>query len=92
MLRTLFPLETAASFTLRLFGGGIAACALIAIAALLLRRLSTREPSQGSRTLPRWSAASKARRLPTRLAKVAAAGVLLVAGGTGLLLRRRVVS
>ena len=85
MLRTLFPLETAASFTLRLFGGGIAACALIAIAALLLRRLSTREPSQGSRTLPRWSAASKARRLPTRLAKVAAAGVLLVAGGWAFL-------
>jgi hypothetical protein len=28
---------------------------------------STREPSKGSRTLPRWYAAGKARRLPTRL-------------------------
>lgn len=38
MLRTLFPLETTASFTLRIFGGGLALCALVAIAALLLRR------------------------------------------------------
>ena len=38
MLRTLFPLETAASFTLRIFGGGIALCLLAAIAARLLRR------------------------------------------------------
>ena len=30
------------------------------------RRQSSREPSKGSRTLPRWYAASKARRLPTR--------------------------
>ena len=59
MLRTLFPLETAASFTLRIFAGGIAFCALVAIAALLLRR--------------------------TRLAKIATAGALLVAGGWGFL-------
>jgi len=38
MLRTLFPLETAASFTLRLFGGALLLCALAALAALLLRR------------------------------------------------------
>src|SRR5262247_1432566 len=38
MLRSLFPLETTASFTLRIFGGGLALCALVAIAALLLRR------------------------------------------------------
>src|SRR5262245_9859173 len=38
MLRTLFPLETAASFTLRIFGGALALCALVAIVALLLRR------------------------------------------------------
>ena len=38
MLRTLLPLDTATSFTLRLFGGGLTLCALLAIAALLLRR------------------------------------------------------
>jgi hypothetical protein len=38
MLRLLFPLDTAASFTLRLFGGGIAFFVLVAIAARLLRR------------------------------------------------------
>jgi hypothetical protein len=54
MLRLLFPLETAASFTLRIFGGGLALCALVAIAALLARR--------------------------RRLAKLAAAGAVLVAG------------
>ena len=59
MLRLLFPLESAASFTLRVFGAGLALCALVAIAALLLRR--------------------------RRLAKVALAGALLVAGGWGFL-------
>jgi len=59
MFRTLFPLETAASFTLRLFAGGIAVFALAAIAALLLRR--------------------------RRLAKIAAAGALVVAAGWGFL-------
>ena len=38
MLRLLFPLDTAASFTVRIFGGGIALCLLIAIGARLLRR------------------------------------------------------
>jgi hypothetical protein len=38
MLRLLFPLDTAASFTLRIFGGGLVLCAIVAIAALLLRR------------------------------------------------------
>ncbi len=42
----------------------------------------TREPSQGSRTLPRWCAASKARRLPTRLACFAIAAA--VAGALAL--------
>ena len=37
MLRTLFPLETTASFTVRIFGGALALCALVAIAAMLLR-------------------------------------------------------
>ncbi len=59
MLRTLFPLETAASFTLRVFASGIAVFALVAIAALLLRR--------------------------RRLAKIAAAGALLIAGGWAFL-------
>src|SRR5262252_914410 len=38
MLRHLFPLDTAASFTLRIFGGAIAICLLVAIVARLLRR------------------------------------------------------
>ena len=38
MLTHLFPLDTAASFTLRIFGGAIAICLLLAIAARLLRR------------------------------------------------------
>src|SRR5512138_1877137 len=39
---------------------------------------SRREPSKGSRALPRWYAASKARRLPTRpLRMTAVAGLCL---------------
>jgi len=41
--------------------------------------LFTREPSKGSRTLPRWYASSKARRLPTRLSLF----LLLAVGGSG---------
>ncbi len=38
MMRFLFPLDTAASFTVRIFGGAIALLVLVAIAARLLRR------------------------------------------------------
>jgi phosphatidylglycerophosphate synthase len=58
-----------------LAGRPIAALAVLALAAVsdmldgwLARRQPLRwEPWEGSQTLPRWSAASKGRRLPTRL-------------------------
>jgi phosphatidylglycerophosphate synthase len=60
-----------------LAGSPIAALAVLALAAVsdvfdgwLARRQPQPliwEPSEGSHTLPRWSAASKARRLPTRI-------------------------
>jgi phosphatidylglycerophosphate synthase len=61
-----------------LAGRPIAALAILALAAvsdvldgwLARRSLLTWEPSKGSQPLPRWSAASIARRLPTRLAWV----------------------
>jgi hypothetical protein len=59
MLRLLFPLDTAASFTLRIFCGGIALFVVVAIAARLLGR--------------------------RRLARAAAVGALVVAGGWGFL-------
>jgi len=47
------------------------------------KRQSGQEPSKGSRTLPRWSAASEARRLPTQLSRRA---VLRGAGGAAIAL------
>jgi hypothetical protein len=44
-------------------------------------RLLFRAPSKGSRTLPRWCAASRARRLPTRFA-VAALGLIALTAPT----------
>jgi len=42
------------------------ALAIVLVTFVAVRRRLSREPSKGSRTLPRWCAASKARRLPTR--------------------------